>query len=37
MKRRAHLPNNKLIKKTANGTWRTKDVKSGTHKHKPVR
>lgn len=33
MKRRAHLPNDKLIKRTKAGGWRAKDVKSGSYKH----
>jgi hypothetical protein len=37
MKRRAHLPNNKLIKKTKNGRWRVKDTKNGTYKHSKKR
>lgn len=34
MKRRAHLPNDKMLKRTKNGGWRAKVAKNGTYKHK---
>lgn len=30
MNRRAHLPNSKILKKRRDGSWRAKDIKSGT-------
>ena len=33
MKRRAHLPNDKMLKKTKSGQWRAKVAKNGTYKH----
>lgn len=33
MKRRAGVPNNKLLKRTKSGGWRPKVEKAGSYKH----